>query len=139
MTDKELRRLSRQELLRLLLQEERENQRLRQEVQQLRARLDDKTVTIANAGSIAEAALALNGVFESAQKAADQYLENVRAAAADGKVMIAETEKKCQAMIADAQRRSQQIWEENRRKLDAYVQGHQEVQALLQEVFRKDG
>jgi hypothetical protein len=30
------------------------------------------------AGSIAEAALQLNDVFELAQKAADQYLENVK-------------------------------------------------------------
>lgn len=30
------------------------------------------------AGSIAEAALRLNKVFEAAQQAADQYLENIR-------------------------------------------------------------
>ena len=34
-----------------------------------------------DSGSIAEAALKLNGIFEVAQKAADQYLENVKARA----------------------------------------------------------
>ena len=33
---------------------------------------------LSQAGNIAEAALALNGVFEAAQKAADQYLENIQ-------------------------------------------------------------
>ena len=31
-----------------------------------------------DSGSIAEAALRLNGIFEAAQKAADQYLESVK-------------------------------------------------------------
>ena len=34
---------------------------------------------LSEAGSIAEAALRLNGVFEAAQAAADQYLDSVRA------------------------------------------------------------
>ena len=32
---------------------------------------------IENSGSIAEAALKLSGIFEAAQAAADQYLENI--------------------------------------------------------------
>ena len=40
--------------------------------------LASKEIHIARAGAIAEAALMLNGVFDAAQKAADQYLENVR-------------------------------------------------------------
>lgn len=36
-----------------------------------------REIIVAEAGSIAEAALKLNKVFESAQAAADQYLENV--------------------------------------------------------------
>lgn len=53
MTDKEFRRLRRRGLL------------------QLETQLDE-------AGSIAEAALRLNGIFETAQQTADQYLYNLR-------------------------------------------------------------
>lgn len=37
-----------------------------------------KEIELTEAGSIAEAALKLNGIFEAAQEAADQYLMNVR-------------------------------------------------------------
>lgn len=78
MTDKELKKLSRAELLELLLESNRENERLRKQLEKAKGLLANRAIEIENAGSIAEAALALNGVFEAAQKAADQYLENVR-------------------------------------------------------------
>ena len=78
MTDRELKKLSRAELLELLLQETQENERLRKQLDKAQTLMESKIIRIENAGSIAEAALALNGVFEAAQKAADQYLENVR-------------------------------------------------------------
>lgn len=39
---------------------------------------NSRRIQLAEAGSIAEAALRLNGIFETAQKAADQYLYNLR-------------------------------------------------------------
>ena len=110
MTDKELHKLSRKEILQMLLAQAREAERLsrlltetegqlqqlEETYERLRDRLDQKDVQIRalrekleaerhrreiglrDAGSIAEAALRLNGVFEAAQKAADQYLESVR-------------------------------------------------------------
>lgn len=78
LTDKELRKLSRIDLLELLLEKSRENEKLKEELEQVKAQLDDRKINIEKAGSIAEAALALNGVFEAAQLAADQYLENLR-------------------------------------------------------------
>ncbi|MCC9890778.1 hypothetical protein HK150_04705, partial [Streptococcus agalactiae] len=47
------------------------------EIQQLKEALDDKKIKISKAGSIAEASLMLSGIFETAQLAADTYLENV--------------------------------------------------------------
>lgn len=38
----------------------------------------DKSIELAEAGNIAEAALRLNGIFEMAQQVADQYLMNVK-------------------------------------------------------------
>lgn len=78
MTDQELRKLSRADLLELLLQQAKENERLREQLKQAQEQLASRKIEIEKAGSIAEAALQLNGVFEAAEKAAAQYLENVR-------------------------------------------------------------
>lgn len=78
MTEQELRKLSRAELLELLLAECRENERLRAQLAEAGRRLRDRRIQIDRAGSIAQAALQLNGVFEAAQRAANQYVENVR-------------------------------------------------------------
>lgn len=78
MTDKELRRLSRRELLEMLIAETEENTRLRSELEQAREKLADRRILLEKSGSMAEAALRLNGVWEAADKAALQYLENVR-------------------------------------------------------------
>ena len=78
MTDRELRKLSRAELLELLLEESRENERLRAQLQEMNEKLADRAIRIERAGSIAEAALQLNGVLQAAEEAAAQYLENVR-------------------------------------------------------------
>ena len=49
-------------------------------------KLQDKLLAIEESGSLAEAVLRLNGVFEAAENAARQYLENIqnRAGATDG-------------------------------------------------------
>lgn len=78
MTDRELRKLSRADLLELLLKESRENERLRAQLKEANEKLNDRTIIIENAGSMAEAALRLNDVFQAADRAAAQYLENVR-------------------------------------------------------------
>ena len=78
MTDKELRRLSRRELLEMLVTATEENERLRGELAQARAELESRRILLDKSGSMAEAALRLNGVFEAADRAAQQYLENIR-------------------------------------------------------------
>lgn len=78
MTNKELRKLKRSELLEIMLEQQKEIERLQKELEAAEAKLEEKEILIGKTGSIAEAALQLNGVFEAAQKAADQYLYNIR-------------------------------------------------------------
>ena len=77
MTDKELRRLSRGELLEMLIAQVEENDQLKNRLELAEAQLRDRKIAINNAGSLAEAALSLNGVFQAAEAAAQQYLENI--------------------------------------------------------------
>lgn len=78
MTDRELRKLNRRELLELLIEQEQEVERLQAALQVAEKRTQSREIKLDKAGSIAEAALMLNGVFEAAQAAADQYLDNIR-------------------------------------------------------------
>ena len=78
MTDKELRRLSRRELLEMLITQTRKVEQLEKQLAEANERLRDKLIQIEESGSLAEAVMRLNGVFEAAQNAAQQYLDNIK-------------------------------------------------------------
>lgn len=78
MTGQEIRKLKRPELMELLLEVSKENEELKAKIEELEEKISSREIKIAEAGSIAEASLVLNGVFEAAEKASLQYLENVK-------------------------------------------------------------
>lgn len=78
MTEQELKKMGRSDLVELLLILSRENVQLRSELEAAQNQLTERNLQIEKAGSLAEASLALNGVFTAAQAAAEQYLENIR-------------------------------------------------------------
>lgn len=86
MTDKQLKRLSRRELLEMLIIQTRKVESLEAQLAEANQKLQDKLLVIQQSGSLAEAVMRLNGVFEAAENAAQQYLENIRhrAAGQDG-------------------------------------------------------
>lgn len=79
MTDKEFRRLKRSQLIDIIYHLEKELEEQKKQNEELRKQLEDKTIRIQNAGSIANAAIELNQLFETAQKTADQYIASVKA------------------------------------------------------------
>lgn len=108
MTDKELRKLNRAELLEMLIAQMKENDALREQLEAALRQLESREIKISKAGSIAEAALQLNGIFEAADAAAKQYLANVQSGnrqQADCAQLEEETRKKCDEMIAAAEKR----------------------------------
>jgi hypothetical protein len=78
MTDKDLKRLRRDELLEMLIAQSKRTEQLERELDEARAALQSRDIFLEETGSIAEAALRINGVFEAAQAAAQQYLDNIR-------------------------------------------------------------
>ncbi len=78
MTEKQLRKLKRVELLELLVEQSAEMDQLREELEAARRELAERKIAAERSGSLAEAALKLSGVFEAADQAARDYLENVR-------------------------------------------------------------
>jgi len=67
MTEKELKRLSRADLLEMLIDQSKELRKTQKNLQKAKAELAKRKIAIDEAGSIAEAALRLNGIFEAAQ------------------------------------------------------------------------
>ena len=86
MTDKEISKLTRKELIETLLDVTRENEQLKATVEKLMKEMKVRKIAVETSGTMAEAALKLNRVFEAADAAAKQYLQNVKAKAdADSK------------------------------------------------------
>ena len=146
MTEKQLKKLSRADLLGLLIEQSKELEQVRKSLEQAEEKLASREIKIAQTGSIAEAALQLNGLFEAAQAASEQYLENLRVLSVRQETVCAEkerecdetvaarlaaTEKQCDEMVARAKAESQAYWEEVSVKLEAFYREHAGLRELL--------
>ena len=142
MTNKELKRLSRVDLLEMLIMQTQENENLKKQLAEMQEKLDSRDIAINNSGSIAEASLQLNGVFEAARAAADQYLENIRNMVSNCRRTEEETEAKCAAMLEDASVAASRIestaksesdayWTEISQRLEAFYAEHHGLREML--------
>lgn len=158
MTDKELRKLKRDDLIELLLAQSRAADEREAELNALRQEMENRRIEIAEAGSIAEASLRLNRVFEAAQAAADQYLANfadveertrtMEEASRESCLALEresrracqeqeeETRRRCEEMLRDAETRSRQYWDEAKAKMDGYISDHRELQNLFRQTVQ---
>ena len=135
MTERELRRLSRTDLLELLVAQRRENEQLRCILDQTQAQLADRTIQIDNAGSIAEASLQLSGIFNAAQDSCQYYLENIRLLSERQtqacQKMEQEAKEKCDRMVAEAEAKAQQCWENCSVKIKQLVDAFEGLQQVM--------
>jgi len=135
MTERELRRLSRTDLLELLLAQRRENEQLRCILDQTQAQLADKNIKINNAGSIAEASFQLSGVFAAAQDSCQYYMDNIRLLSERQsevcQQMEQETKEKCDRMVAEAEQKAQQCWENCSIKIKQLVDSFDGLQQAM--------
>ncbi len=88
MENKELKKLSRKDLLEILVEQSEKIEALQQELSAAKAELEDRKIIISKAGSIAKASLELNKVFQAAENAAQQYLENIKRVSDDAQEEI---------------------------------------------------
>ena len=134
-----------------------ETAHLREELEQAKKSLEKREIALNEAGSIAVAALQINGVFEAAQAASQQYIENIsslsdRQAAicaqrdvenrveVERKLKEAEekcaameyaSKRKCEAMEQEAKQKSEAYWTEVSRRLQSFYENHRELKRLL--------
>ena len=112
MTDKEFKRLSRAQLIDIIYQLQLQVDKLSEQKQKLEVALADKQLRISSVGSIADAALEINDCFRSAQRAAEQYLNEIEklrdAAEADRRRILAKARKEALQLVAEAKTEAQQ-------------------------------
>lgn len=160
MTEKELRKLSRSELLQMLITQMEENKGLNEQLQVLQEQQKERKIMMNDTGSIAEAALKVNGVFEAAQAAAQQYLENIQRVSEEQdavcRELTAEAQTKADTIIDDAQKTAETLVTEARTKATTLVDeaqtkatammeeakqyhetAHSEADAYWEQVFQK--
>ena len=122
MTDKEFKRLSRAQLIDIIYRFQLQVDELTEENQNLKRKLADRRLRLNKAGNIARAALEINNCFSSAQKAAEQYLNEIR-------TIREETEAKRQKILADAQAKAAAIISDAKK--------HSDYDSAIEEILKK--
>ncbi len=118
--DKRLKRMSRVELLELMVNLSEDYEELSAENARLKRMVASQRLPrSAKVGSIAEAALRANGYFESVQRSADEYLREIKhlrdelaiqsGEAYQNNPRLAQAQAQAQTLIRDAQMRADQI------------------------------
>lgn len=134
MTEKELKKLSRGELLEMLLAEVRVNDALNERLAtadeakakiiddyeekmlMLEEQLNERVIVKQESGSIAEAALKINRVFEAAEAAAKQYLDSMKATGEQSEEIKRAADQYSEDIRAEAYEYSETV----RNEADAY-------------------
>ena len=148
-----MRKLSRVDLLELLLIQSGQIRDLQNKLADAEHKLDERILIMEEAGSIANASLQLSGVFEATQRASQQYLESVKALEENSRIksetMMSATVKKCEQletdtkikcaeMLAKAKAESELYWQDVERKLDEYYNVHKGLRELLAIIPKKE-
>lgn len=111
MISKELKKLNRRELVDIIYQLKKNEEQLKEKIASLEADLQDKRIHLSVAGSIAEAATDITGIFSVAQSTADLYLNEIVS-------MKEDTGRECTKMIEEAQKKVESIMSEGKAQYD---------------------
>lgn len=139
MNQKELKRLSRGDLLEMMLSLSKENEQLRKELHQAKSKLEDRTIAVERSGSLAEAALNLNGVFQAAQAACEQYSLNIRGQAdallAQAQEKLDGADARCNEIFAQANAQADQILAQARAQAKQILEEAEKKLAVQEEKY----
>ena len=102
MVSKELKKLSRRELVDIIYQMKKNEEQMQEEITSLQAQLQDRRIRISEAGSISEAAMSITDVFLTAQTTADLYLHEISC-------MKEDAQKECAQIIEEARKKAEKI------------------------------
>lgn len=145
MTDKEFKRLNRAQLIDIIYQFQLKIDTLTEQKQELERELADKRLRLNNAGNIADAALEINDCFRSAQNAAEQYLNEIKAireeTEAERHRILSETQEQRERILSETQEDRQRIIAEAQAEAEVIIAGSKKarddydaaIETILQE------
>jgi cell division septum initiation protein DivIVA len=146
MTDDEIKHLGKTDLLKIIRDQEAELEQDRAKIEELNKSLADKATHLEKCGSIADASLELNGVFQAAQAAANQYLAEIReksdTASAEADKLLSQAREKADTQIRQAiesagniesqgKEKAEAYWQDLNTKLEAFYESHVGLKELL--------
>lgn len=129
--NKELKKLSRRELVDIIYQLKKNEQDLQQEIESLKAEIEDKRIKVSTAGSIAEASASITDLFSTAQNTADLYLQEIEH-------IKRKTDKECARRLEEVNQKIDSILDEAQQKYDnlklCYQNDYNKWQQLQQQI-----
>ncbi len=138
MNVKELKSLSRGDLLELLLAQTERAEQMEKELADAKKRAEARDIMIERSGTLAEAAMQINEVWQAADRAAAQYLSNVMRMYDEQLEKNAELErnyaKREQELMGDTARRCRELEQETAEKCRKL---EQEAKAYYDETVQK--
>ena len=130
MLTKELKRLSRRELVDIIYQLKKNEQEMQDEIASLKNDIQDRRIRISASGSIAEASMSLTNIFSNAQMTADLYLHEIASKKEDA-------EYECAKMIQEAREKSQSILLEGEKKIADLRALYEVEREKLRELYKE--
>ncbi len=140
--DDRLRKMGRRELVEVIYALQQNEAEQAKQLEKLRSQMNERSLVMTEAGSIAEASLALNEVFDRAQQAADQYLSSVRASETEAHEkadeIVADARELASKLVAQANDQANALIEEAQARAQAIeAQAQQRAQAMLAEADQR--
>lgn len=144
--EKEFKHLNRAELVEIIYQLQIDNQRLTNEKAEIQEKLDSKELKISEAGSIAEATVAISDIFLKAQEVADHYLSELRRnnasieqhckerlsqAQSQADIILRDAEYKARQITEAAEQESERKWKEANEKIMQLIKSHDALKDFL--------
>ena len=125
--DKELKKMGRRELVDIIYQLKKNEQKLQDDIALLQDALQEKRLRFSQVGSVAEAAASITELFSAAQKTADLFLLEISC-------MKKETEEECAAKIEETKNTVEQLISDSEKHLDDLKQSYQSEYFRLQQL-----
>ena len=95
--------LSKNEMIMVMHDQEQEIEKLKSQVYELQAKLNEYEIKVSESGSLAEAAAKVSGLFEAAQLTVDTYLENMKRRDEEAEAACADVQKQADQILAEAE------------------------------------
>ena len=95
--------LSKNEMVMVMHDQEQEIERLKAKVSELQATIDNYEIKVEEAGTLAEASVQINNLFEAAQATVETYIENMKKRAEKSEEILADVQKQADGIISEAE------------------------------------